>query len=79
MHIHSRELWVRLGCEYTQPAYVEVMSHPTDVGVSRQYRGPSWDLYPDLDFRTVSRGVHRETDMEKFFCECVNSMGMNIW
>jgi len=54
------------------------MSHLNDVGVSRQYRGVILDLYPDLDSRTVWRGVHRETDMEKFFCECVNSMHMSI-
>jgi hypothetical protein len=54
------------------------MSHPNDVGVSRQYRGLRSHLYPDLDFRTVYRCVHRETDMEKFFCECVNSMRMHI-
>ena len=78
MRIHSRELWFNLGCEYTQPPNVEVMSHPNDVGVSRQYRRLIPDLYPELDSRTVSRGVHRETDMEKFFCECVNSMRMNI-
>ncbi len=54
------------------------MSHLNDVVVSRQYRGLITDLYPGLDSRTVWRGVHRETDMEKFFCECVNSMRMNI-
>jgi len=54
------------------------MSHPDDVGVSRQYRPSIADLYPDLDFRTVHRCVHRETDMEKFFCEYVNSMRRNI-
>jgi hypothetical protein len=54
------------------------MSHPDDVGDSRQYRGSIPRLYPDLDFRTVCRCVHRETDMDEFFCECVNSMHMNI-
>ena len=78
MRIHSRELWFVLGCEYTQQLNLQVMSHPNDVGVSRQYRQPIPDLYPDLDSREGMRGVHRETDMVKFFCECVNSMRMNI-
>src|SRR5450432_1135755 len=42
-----------LGCEYTQPTSVQVMSHPNDVGVSRQYRRLIPDLYPELDSRTV--------------------------
>jgi hypothetical protein len=54
------------------------MSHLNDVGISRQYRQLRSHLYSDLDSRTVCRCVHRETDMEKFFCECVNSMHMNI-
>jgi hypothetical protein len=54
------------------------MSHPNDVGNSRQYRGLRLHLYPDLDSRTVCGYVHRETDMVEFFCECVNSMRMNI-
>jgi len=31
-----------------------------------------------LDSRTVCRSAHRETDVGKFFCECVNRMRMNI-
>src|ERR1700722_20517764 len=39
-----------LVAEYTQPTWLQVMSHPNDVGVSRQYRGLITDLYPGLDF-----------------------------
>jgi hypothetical protein len=54
------------------------MSHLNDVGVSRQYdRSYRPYILTSIPARS-GRGVHRETDMEKFFCECVNSMRMNI-
>src|ERR1700727_3121144 len=72
------EFGFSLVADTTQRMWPPVMSHPNDVGISRQYRPSIPDLYPHLDFLTVWRCVHRETDTEKFFCECVNSMRMNI-
>ncbi len=54
------------------------MSHLHDVGVSRQYDHQECTYILSLDCRTICHGVHRETDMDKFFCECVNSMHMRI-
>jgi hypothetical protein len=54
------------------------MSHPDDVGVSRQYDHQECTYILSLDCRTVWHGVHRETDMDEFFCECVNSMRMRV-
>ncbi len=54
------------------------MSHRNDVGVSRQYDRQQCTYILSLDCRTVWHGVHRETDMDEFFCECVNSMRMHI-
>jgi len=54
------------------------MSHPNDVGVSRQYDHQECTYILSIDSRTVCQGVHRETDMDKFFCECVNSMHRRI-
>ena len=47
------EFGFSLVADTTQRMWPPVMSHPNDVGISRQYRPSIPDLYPDLDFRTV--------------------------
>jgi hypothetical protein len=48
------------------------MSHPHDVGVSRHIDDllSAYILQPE--FAEVCSQMHRETDVAKFFCECVN-------
>jgi hypothetical protein len=59
--------------QYTQQKKPQGMSHPNDVGVSRHGDGllSAYILQPDLRVRAE---MHRETEVAKFFCECVNRM-----